>query len=378
MAIVLTDNTNYQNIANAIRNKNGSSDTYSPSQMATAINNIPSGGRGPTPAELALTGECDYRFYDGKWDWFLTKYGSQITTNNVGNCNCMFQNTQLQSIPFNINFGDSMVNLGSMFSGASFLRTLPYLYNPKPNDISYIFGNMYYLRNIPNDYFDTWDFSASTKGIKTGRIFSYCYSLRKMPENFFNRFELQNGYSTSIASYFGLNVLADSCYSLDELTNITFNPLWKGTSSQMGGTVSNCYRLKDFKFKLNQDNTPKTGLFKNQIFDFSNHTGWGNYESYILDYNSGITSAKKITDAASYQALKDDPDWYTLDVNYSRYNHDSAVNTINTLPDTSATGTNTIKFKGQAGALTDGGAINTLTTQEIAVATAKGWTVAFV
>lgn len=124
-----------------------------------------------------------------------------------------------------------MVSLASMFSGASFLRTLPYLYNPKPNDINNIFGNIYYLRNFPNDYFDTWDFSASTKGIKTGRIFSYCYSLRKIPEIFFNRFELQNGYSTSIASYFGLNVLADSCYSLDELTNITFNPLWKGTSN---------------------------------------------------------------------------------------------------------------------------------------------------
>ena len=378
MAIVLTDNTNYQNIANAIRNKNGSSDTYSPSQMATAINNIPSGGRGPTPAELTLTGECDYRFYGGKWDWFLTKYGSQITTNNVSNCNYMFWNTQLQSIPFNINFGTSMVSLASMFNGASFLRTLPYLYNPKPNDINNIFNNIYYLQNIPNDYFDTWDFSASTKGIQTNRIFSHCYSLRKIPEIFFNRFELQNGYSVSTASYFGLNVIVDYCCSLDELTNVTFNPLWKGTSNQMGGTVTNCYRLKDFKFKLNQDNTPKICLFKNQIFDFSKYTGWGDYESYILDYNSGTTSAKTLTDATSYNLLKDDPDWYTLDVNYSRYNHDSAVNTINTLPDCSATGTNTIKFKGQAGALTDGGAINTLTTQEIAVATAKGWTVTFV
>ena len=146
----------------------------------------------------------------------------------------------------------------------------------------------------------------------------------------------------------------------------------------MGYTVANCCRLKDFKFKLNQDNTPKTGLFKNQIFDFSIRTGWSDAEKYILDYNSGITSAKKVTDATSYNLLKDDPDWYTLDVNYSRYNHDSAVNTINTLPDTHATGTNTIQFKGQAGALTDGGAINTLTAEEIAVATAKGWTVTFV
>ena len=68
---------------------------------------------------------------------------------------------------------------------------------------------------------------------------------------------------------------------------------------------------------------------------------------------------------------------------FSRYNHDSAVATINSLPDTSAYlatkgGTNTIKFYGVLGALTDGGAINTLTEQEIAVAAAKGWTVTFV
>lgn len=67
----------------------------------------------------------------------------------------------------------------------------------------------------------------------------------------------------------------------------------------------------------------------------------------------------------------------------SVYNHDSAVETINSLPDTSAYlasagGTNTIKFKGDSGSATDGGAINTLTEEEIAVATAKGWTVTLV
>ena len=43
MAIVATDNRNYTNIANAIRGKNGSSNTYKPEQMAGAINAIPSG-----------------------------------------------------------------------------------------------------------------------------------------------------------------------------------------------------------------------------------------------------------------------------------------------------------------------------------------------
>ena len=81
--------------------------------------------------------------------------------------------------------------------------------------------------------------------------------------------------------------------------------------------------------------------------------------------------------------LKNDSDWFTTNVAYRRYNHDSAVATINSLPDTSAylasaSGTNTIKFNGAAGSATDGGAINTLTEEEIAVATAKGWTVTLV
>jgi hypothetical protein len=98
---------------------------------------------------------------------------------------------------------------------------------------------------------------------------------------------------------------------------------------------------------------------------------------------NGITEDKFVYDDLTYQALKDDPDWFTYKIAYSRYNHDSAVNTINSLPDTSAYlatagGTNTIKFRGEAGSATDGGAISTLTEEEIAVATAKGWTVTLV
>lgn len=107
------------------------------------------------------------------------------------------------------------------------------------------------------------------------------------------------------------------------------------------------------------------------------------YIGNILNYNSGITEDKRVTDDATYQALKDDPDWWTSNIAYSRYNHDSAVATINSLPDTSAYlaangGTNTIKFKGESGSATDGGAISSLTPEEIAVATSRGWTVSFV
>lgn len=44
MAIVTTDSANYTAIANAIRSKTGSADTYTPAQMAAAIAGIVSGG----------------------------------------------------------------------------------------------------------------------------------------------------------------------------------------------------------------------------------------------------------------------------------------------------------------------------------------------
>lgn len=44
MAIVLTDDTNYTNIANSIRAKNGTDTTYLPSEMSTAIDALSMSG----------------------------------------------------------------------------------------------------------------------------------------------------------------------------------------------------------------------------------------------------------------------------------------------------------------------------------------------
>ena len=49
MANVIVNDTNLTNIANAIRAKNGTQTTYLPSEMATAISNIPSGGTAVVP-----------------------------------------------------------------------------------------------------------------------------------------------------------------------------------------------------------------------------------------------------------------------------------------------------------------------------------------
>ena len=141
-------------------------------------------------------------------------------------------------------------------------------------------------------------------------------------------------------------------------------------------------RMKNLIFATQEDGSPYAVRWNRQAIGLNNYVGYVNstYYANLLNHNSGITKDKEVYNDATYQALKNDPDWYANGIKYSRYNHDSAVATINSLPDTSAYlatagGTNTIIFMGQSGELTDGGAINTLTPEEIAVATAKGWTV---
>ena len=176
-------------------------------------------------------------------------------------------------------------------------------------------------------------------------------------------------------AYYGYSYFYGSfgyCRVLDELLElpIPYTGVW--TSNAFGGFCENTCRIKNITFA-------STGAkqWKNQNIDLSSNRGYGKVDIGVIGVD------KRVVDDATYAALKNDPDWWTTDIAYSRYNHDSAVATINSLPDTSeylatAGGTNTIRFKGAAGEKTDGGAINTLTAEEIAVAAAKGWTVALV
>ena len=208
-------------------------------------------------------------------------------------------------------------------------------------------------------------------------MFDSCFSLRSIPMNIFKSGNPYNNYSNSYF-YYGFG----NCCTLDQLENLPI-PYTKATwtSNAFYNTFAGCNRLKNVTFALN-NGVPYTVTWKSQVIDLTNYVGYAKFSKDILNHNSGITANKVVKDDASYQLLKNDPDWFTYNINYSRYNHDSAVATINSLPDTSAYlaskgGTNTIKFKGAAGSATDGGAINTLTSEEIAVATAKGWTVTF-
>lgn len=182
-------------------------------------------------------------------------------------------------------------------------------------------------------------------------------------------------------------------------------------TSNVWSTYQTKYFLKELKFCTN-NGIPYEVKWKNQNFDFGSSqypigysTGSGNsnislqtrynYRDHNIFYkDKELTTLEEVQ--ARYNELKNGR-WYAqssrqityegasryMSLLFSRYNHDSAVNTINSLPDTSAYlatagGTNTIKFKNYQGALTDGGGINNLTQEEIQVATDKGWTVTIV
>ena len=272
-----------------------------------------------------------------------------------------------------------------MFASNTNLTAVPKLNGCKVNDMSEMFNGCYNLREVPDWFVNQIDWSyveamdSYQDGGHADKLFRYCCSLRKYPLEIVKHANPKCSY---LYCYF--YNMAANCYALDDLTNIPlsgFIATWN--SNAFNKCVENCSRLSGFTFELQEDGTPYIMSWKSQTIDFTTYTGYAQLADFVTSYNSGITSDKKVTDDASYQALKNDPDWYTDKVAYSRYNHASAVATINSLPDTSAYiassgGTNTIKFKGAAGSATDGGAIETLTAEEIAVAVAKGWTVTLV
>lgn len=356
--------------------------TLTPIQMAEKINNIP-----PAPPESAftITGNCSYRFGYNSWNWFIEEFGNKIITKDITNAPNMFlQSGKLISIPFDINgkTDGSRMSLSYLFDSCHNLTNIPKI-TGKVDSTNNMFNHCRGLRELKEESITELDWSyidtlTSNYSGNRSSMFQSCYSLRKYPNSFLAHGNPVITYSYAI--YYGL---FNECFVLDEIVDLPIqHKAAKWTSNAFNNTFKNCARIKKLTFETNEDGSPiVVNGWSKQTIDLSSYIGYISTSSVasITGYNSGITKDKQVTDAASYQALKNDPDWFSTNIDYSRYNHDSAVETINTLPDLSGgAGGNIIKFKGAAGALTDGGAINTLTEEEIAVATVKGWTVSLV
>ena len=363
--------------------------TYTPDAGIDGYNsvsvNVPQSGDAPTAEELAFTGTDlgDSRFSGRLADVVCSKYFDKISFNDITAINYfgyyMRNHIDFSSKTINIpSYSLSYYNVDNMFTGFSG-TALPNVISGKPlplnRNITGLMDEMDYVRYLPAS-FDNLDFSLLNTSTNWFTTFVKGYSLRSISPAFMSKW--YNANTNGFTPMGRINKLA----SIDELINIPLSNKAGVSTSNQFIEIYALYRIKNFTFEMN-GSQPYVVSWKNQNITLTNDIGYTNSISLILNYNSGITADKEVKDAATYEALKNNPDWFTRDINYSRYNHDSAVATINSLPDTSAYlaangGTNTIKFNGESGKLTDGGAINTLTEEEIAVAVAKGWSVSFV
>jgi hypothetical protein len=432
MSKYVIDSTTLSDIGDAIRTKNGSTDLIPVVQLANEILALDASGGGGEIEALVIdvTGDASHFDYNGRLDDIISNKSNRVTFTDVTNARSLFENSKLEVFP-DVDF-DGVEDMAKMFKNCISMKELPnitgkmYRYNWDYYycTLSETFYGCENLRTIPVDFFmdlgtrgnsgtDFWPFAMTILVPRNGQqwilndMFYGCYSLRQIPNLclfMFNQTDYKrpanNNAGTNTTTGYFLEPYYNTfrfCYSLDEIVNY---PVFRNYTMDRWGTAPNnmatangfymfvdsCYRLKRLTFAYNSgSSTPSSASnwnmeWANQTIDLTS-VGYGSKET-ILNYNSGITADKEVYDDATYAALKDDPDWFTQDVAYSRYNKTSAIETINSLPKTekyaASNGINYIKFTGAAGSATDGGAINTMTEEEVAVATAKGWTVVYV
>lgn len=368
--------------------------TMTPERMATEIDEM----LVMNPSLLEWSGDLNYKDYRGAWDGFVEAYGDSITTKDVVSVNSAFLNSKLTRIPFEFNFGrhasTAYANDCSGFvTDMKELREVPIFNNFLAGDLQNMFSGCLRLREFPEGYGEDWDWTWHTtrtgqyNGYKNG-MFNNCYSLRRLPMALF---KYSNPNLTSNYDQFRDMICL---YALDKATGFPCPNKMAMSSTGYSGLFYQMFKNWSRCEWLTFASDVGPMKWAKQTIDLSQYFGWVQTASHILSYNSGITADKQVTDFATYEALANDPDWWTLDVGYSRYNLTSAISTINSLPDcseyTASQGANTIKFKGSAGSKTSttwvngkpldtqNGAISNLTDEHIAVAAAKGWTVAIV
>ena len=358
MANYLTTDTELTSIANAIRTKGGTQAqlTY-PTGFVSAINDIPTGGGG----SIVLTGDISNGL-KGNVGTILVNSGS-VSTSDITNLEYAFAGNLATTIPFAINVKANQQNLSirEMFSGCSNLTTLPTInWNNAVLTSSAALGRLFadspYLVSIP-DFFDGLDLSTwHNTTSNTINWFNGDARLKTISPNL-----LAEMYTKTTSNQAWRQAFY-GCHCLEEIHNLgLFHPDFTCSSNIVSNGSYIMFNLNCSLRSLTFDADGAARNYSNQDIDLTHYVGYAN-NSYYND-NFGATGGTSLEDSV--------------------YNHASAVETINSLPDCSAVSppsapTNTIKFKAGAGANTAGGDISDLTAEEIAVATNKGWAVQIV
>ena len=370
MAKVITDSQHYTDIANAIREKNGESTQYKPSEMATAIQAIESGGADFSEVESKLSnGFTDYSYY------FSCKKMSEVPiellqhTSTGTDFSFMFEKAyRVMGSNVTIPFFDtsSGISFKGMFSNNSgrFPDGIPLFNTSKGTDFSKMFYGTDYLTGDILPLFDTsngenfsemfWGCAKletvplfdTSNGENFSRMFNGCTSLKSIP-----LFDTSNG---NVAGMFyecsSLTTIPPLDFSSTTTLNITFR---NATALQSIPSLASA-KATDFYYTF----SGCTSLHTIEGIDFSSATKVTNtFGTCSALENIKVNGTIKIT-GLSFSAC-------TL------LTYDSLMSIINALYDYAADGS-TGTYKLTLGSTN----LAKLTDAEKAIATQKGWTLA--
>lgn len=409
MATYTIQDTSLVNIADAIRAKTGDTAEMTPAEMVAAIQGITTGG-GDDDVPATITGH-NYFDYGGDWDYFVKKYADRITVNSTYS---IFDGATdldgISALTIKPPVSNYMMTFTKTFYNCYALTELPTVdlssqstQNAFKYNMDNAFYNCYLLKNVPDDWMPLNTTSTSGSTVTSMKnLFTGCISLRKYPQFLASHQYWNSASGCSYASAFM------DCKYISRIENLPVNQATL-TTNQFSNAFKNCLCLKHLTFATD-NGTAKTASWKNQVIDLT-------YAGTPLTYFS-LGSAEDVSDVVNvnsdtlYNQYKDTDNWFST--RYFTYTRQSAVETINSLPDTHAYGTNTIKFGWNAstyavkyvnknsstgkitataasvysvayqGSINKGNHIQAgnwpdeLSAEEIAVATAKGWTVTIV
>lgn len=332
----------------------------------------------------------------------LTEIGIDNGTSQYAGKRLFYQNLYIEDLS-DIVVGTrdgTTTSFDEAFSGCKNLKKLPVFQFKRSiygNQTSLTFGNCYNLEK--SEINKIYQFIEAFNSYSQNPQLSYCYKIKEFDWSKINiKFDafspnrIDFSYAPTLERY-----VIPAIYTKTEATSNKFETRYSG----------NFPMIKDVSFVTNEDGSPKKSKMTNQTLSW-----WAYSESYPWGYGD-VTSdgykyggidkthniiAKTIEETSSnYEEMKQYSDWHCGTRNtvayqrsnipigrlFSKFNHKTMVSIINTIMDTSEYiaikgGTNTIKFYKYQGDLTDDGGSSNLTEEEIAVAVAKGWTIALV
>lgn len=377
MAKVYLEDSELTAIGNAIRTKNGATTLYLPSEMPAAINAIQSGG-GESEIEKAVLKiqknayYGTYLFANRGWNGVLAVMPAEpLKLSMSGGCSyCFYANTGITSLPFTlIDMDTSATNASGkaehIFDGCSGLKHIPPIKFTNVSSIAYFFSGCYALEEIPEMTYTINRSYLGTLYVTNNNVFQNCRKIKEIPEswmNLINQVGRTNDSNVSSGNFWGYQGFY-YCHNLRKVENL-WTPQYTSSMSA-SRPFDRCSMISKITF-----DPTLTRSWTSGTWDLSVYLGY--FASSSDATNAGLTTATQVKDATTYASLKNNPDYWTLLPEYSRFNRVSAAETLASLPTVTKA---TIKFKGNCGSATDGGAISNLSDEEIAVATAKGWTV---